>query len=79
VEWVERVLAPLRPTLGAKRFDRLVSALVMVLGWESLIVQRDIRGLTLEESEDVSAWAALALLRATLAEADEASKKRKKR
>jgi len=79
VEWVERVLAPLRPTLGAKRFDRLVSALVMVLGWESLIVQRDICGLTLEESEDVSAWAALALLRTTLAEADEASKKRKKR
>ena len=68
VEWVERVLAPLRPTLGKRRFERLVSALVMVLGWEALIVQRDIRGLSLEESEDLSAWAAVALLRATLAE-----------
>lgn len=70
VEWVERVLAPLRPQLGAKRFERLVSALVMVLGWESLIVQRDIRALSLEQSEDLSAWAAVALLRASLAEAE---------
>jgi AcrR family transcriptional regulator len=79
VEWVERVLAPLRPTLGKKRFERLVSALVMVLGWESLIVQRDIRGLSLEESEDVSAWAALALLRATLAEAHDDTTRRSAR
>jgi len=69
-EWVERVLSPLKPNIGAKRFERLVSALVMVLGWESLFVQRDIRGLSLEQSEDLSAWAAVALLRASLAEAD---------
>jgi AcrR family transcriptional regulator len=79
VEWVERVLAPLRPQLGTRRFERLVSALVMVLGWEPLIVQRDIRGLSLEQSEEISAWAAVALLRASLAEANEAAKKRRSR
>jgi AcrR family transcriptional regulator len=68
VEWIERMLAPLRPQLDRKRFERLVSALVMVLGWEALIVERDVRGLDAGESEALSAWAARALVRATLDE-----------
>jgi AcrR family transcriptional regulator len=68
VEWIERMLAPLRPRLDRKRFERLVSALVMVLGWEALIVQRDVRGLDAGESEALSAWAARALVRAALDE-----------
>jgi AcrR family transcriptional regulator len=70
VEWIERMLAPLRPRLDRKRFERLVSALVMVLGWEALIVERDVRGLDAEESEALSAWAARALVRAALDEQD---------
>ena len=69
VEWIERALAPLRPRLDAARFERLVSALAIVVGWESLIVARDIRALSLDDAEDVTAWAARALVRATLAEA----------
>jgi len=68
VEWIERALAPLRAKLDAARFERLVSALAMIIGWEALIVQRDIRALTLDEAEDLSAWAARALVRATLEE-----------
>jgi hypothetical protein len=64
------MLAPLRPRLDRKRFERLVSALVMVLGWEALIVERDIRGLNLDEAEDASAWAARALVAAAIAEID---------
>jgi AcrR family transcriptional regulator len=69
VEWIERALAPLRGRLDAPSFERLVSALAMVVGWESLIVARDIRALGLEEAEDVTAWAARTLVRASLEEA----------
>jgi AcrR family transcriptional regulator len=68
VEWIERMLAPVRPGLARRRFERLVSALVMVLGWEALIVERDVRGLDAAESEALSAWAARALVRAALEE-----------
>jgi AcrR family transcriptional regulator len=65
-EWIERALEPMRSEVTSKEFERLVSALSMVIGWESLIVARDIRALSLKQAEDVSAWAAAALLRATL-------------
>ncbi len=66
VEWIERALAPARGKLGKRRFEELVSALAMVIGWEALIVARDVRGLGQKEAEDVSAWAARALVRAAL-------------
>lgn len=70
VEWVEGILAPLRNRVDKRRFERLVSALVMVLGWEALIIQRDMRGLEPREGEELSAWAARALVKATLDEAE---------
>ena len=69
IEWIERALAPLRGKLDKKRFERLVSALAMVIGWESLIVARDIRALSLGDAEEVSAWAARTLVNATVDEA----------
>ena len=69
VEWVEGILAPLRMRVDKRRFERLVSAVVMVLGWEALIIQRDMRGLDAREGEELSAWAARALVKATLDEA----------
>ena len=74
VEWIERALEPVRTQLDARRYERLVSALAMVIGWEALIVQRDIRGLSPAAGEELSVWAARALLRATLEEAREAGK-----
>jgi AcrR family transcriptional regulator len=76
IEWIERALAPVRSQLDAPRFERLVSALAMVIGWEALIVQRDIRALSLKEAEDVSAWAARALVKATLDELRRAKRSR---
>jgi len=70
VEWIETALAPVRDQLDPRRFDRLVAALAMVVGWEPLIVQRDICGLTSAEGEELSVWAARALVNAALAEAD---------
>ena len=68
IEWIESALEPVREQLGHDRFERLVSALAMVIGLEALLVLRDIRGLNLAEMQDVSRWATRALLRASLEE-----------
>jgi AcrR family transcriptional regulator len=73
IEWIERALEPARTRLSAPAFERLVSSLAMVIGWEALIVERDIRALSLDEAEEVSAWAARALVRASLDEAKRAT------
>jgi AcrR family transcriptional regulator len=70
VEWIETALAPLRAQIGPARWRRLVAALAMVVGWEALIVQRDVCGLSASEGEELSVWAARAFLRATLQEID---------
>ena len=67
IEWIERALEPVRPDMSAKEFERLVSALTLVVGWEAMIVLRDIRGLTPKQAEEVSAWAAQVLLEASVA------------
>lgn len=69
LEWIEAALAPTREQVSTAHFDRLVHALAVVIGWEALIVQRDICGLTPAEGEELSAWMARVLLDATLAEA----------
>jgi len=68
VEWIEHALSPLKARLRPAQWRRLVAALAMVVGWEALIVQRDVCGLSASESEALSVWAARALLDATLKE-----------
>jgi hypothetical protein len=64
VQWIETALAPLRETLPPERFERLVSALTLLIGWESMIVLQDTRALAPAEAEEVCVWAALTLLAA---------------
>jgi AcrR family transcriptional regulator len=64
VEWIERALEPLRATLAPERFERLVSALTLLIGWEAMIVLQDTRGLSPSEAEEVCVWAARTLLAA---------------
>jgi AcrR family transcriptional regulator len=66
IERIEEALEPVRQQLGEPRFERLVSAMALVVGIEALLVLRDIRGLDPAEIEDVSKWAAHALLQASL-------------
>ena len=73
VEWIEAALAPLRPRLDDERFQRLVSAIAMVIGWEAMLVLRDIRGLDRDEEEEVSSWAARALVKAALEDLESVS------
>ena len=68
VEWIEAALAPWRARLGPARWRRLVSAIAMVVGWEAMIVQRDVCGLSAKEGEELSVWAADAFLQAALRE-----------
>jgi AcrR family transcriptional regulator len=68
ISWIETAIEPLRSQLDEVRFERLVSALAMVIGWEALIVLQDLRGLTPDEQIDVSTWAAHALIQAALQE-----------
>lgn len=69
VEWIESALSPFRKQIGPARWRRLVDGLAMVIGWEALIVQRDICGLSASAGEELSVWAARALLQATLQDA----------
>jgi AcrR family transcriptional regulator len=62
VEWIERALAPARRHLPRGRYNRLVSALCLVVGWEPFIVLRDIRGATPAAAEEISVIAARAVV-----------------
>ena len=67
IEWIESALAPWRSRIARAEWRRLVCGLAMVVGWEALITQRDVCGLSAAEGEELSAWAARALVRDALA------------
>jgi len=68
IDWIELATKPLHARLGAKAYGRLVSALALCSGIEALLVLRDIRGLSERDAIAVSRWAALAMVRQSLAE-----------
>jgi AcrR family transcriptional regulator len=70
VEWIEAALAPMRDKTSPEDFDRLVRAVAVTIGWEAIIVQRDVCGLTAAQGEELSVWMAQTLLEATLANAE---------
>jgi AcrR family transcriptional regulator len=67
-EWIERALEPSRDQLTSQQFERLVSALSLVLGWEAMIVLRDIRGLSSAQEAATVRWTARTLVVGMLAE-----------
>jgi AcrR family transcriptional regulator len=70
IDWIKSAIGPLRGQVGDAAYERLVSALALFGGIEALLVLRDIRGLREGEAVTVSRWAALALLRQTLLDAE---------
>lgn len=76
MEWIESAMAPWRRALGAARWRRLVAGLAMVIGWEALIVQRDVAGLDAAAGEALSVWAARALARAAMDDATASGRRR---
>ncbi len=69
IQWIERALAPARDKLTSKEFERLVSALSVLVGWEPMIVLKDIRGLEQKETDEVLAFAVRAVVEKALNEA----------
>lgn len=70
VRYLTEALAPVADQLDDARLQRLVVALGMCVGIESVIVTEDIYGLLPEEAEAVKLWAAEALLEAALREVE---------
>ena len=70
VGWIEWAVEPCREQLGVQRFEDLVSALAMVIGWEAFIVLLDVRGLTASDAQALTLRTAWAILDAALATAE---------
>lgn len=68
IEWLEQACEPLRKTLDEKAFQRLISALTIVVGWEAQIALRDVRGLDPVAEEETVTWAARVLVEAAIKE-----------
>lgn len=65
-DWFRRVLAPLRPELGGRGFERLVCAVTAAAGVEALSTLRDACGLSPAQAREVMRWSALSLVRAAM-------------
>jgi AcrR family transcriptional regulator len=74
VQWIEQALAPARKELSRQEFERLVSALTVLIGWEPMITLKDVRGLDPKQADDVLTFAAAAVVEKALLDA----RKRKK-
>lgn len=68
VDLLQAAISPLRRTLPPEQFQRLARALSLVYGLEVLVVLKDMWGLGDDETQEVSQWAAVALVRAAIAE-----------
>ena len=73
VEWIRTALAPARKRLGGKQFERLVSALSLCVGIESVMVLTNLHGLSQKEVTRVSVWAAETLVAGALEQAEQRS------
>ena len=69
IDWIEQALEPIRPRLGPDRYEQLVSALAVVIGWEAFIVLFDVRGLSADQARETLTGAAITLVDAALAQA----------
>jgi AcrR family transcriptional regulator len=69
LRYLAEALAPYREQLSSEQMERLVMALAMCVGMESILVMKDICGLSEAAAKSVKLWATAALLRASLEEA----------
>jgi AcrR family transcriptional regulator len=70
MSYIEPIVDSLENVLSPQARKRLKQALSIVMGTEALIAVRDISRASIDESLDAAAWAARALVRQALAEAD---------
>lgn len=70
--WLAQALGPERNRLPGKLFDRVVYALSLLTGIETVVVTRDVCGLSVKDSRELVLWTARAILTAAFTEAEQA-------
>lgn len=70
IDLLQKALSPLRGKLTEAQFGKLAKALSLTFGLEVIVVLRDIWKVDVREMQEVATWAARALVRAALAEAE---------
>jgi hypothetical protein len=73
LRYLAEALSPLQKLLGEERLERLVIALALCVGMESILVLMDICGLDADDAKSVKLWATTALLEAALRDVGAAS------
>jgi AcrR family transcriptional regulator len=68
LRYLAEALKPLQGRLSTQQLERLVMALSLCVGLESILVLKDICGLSTSAAEQVKTWATMALLQASLRE-----------
>ena len=76
MQWLEIALEPVRKTLPKARWRRLQAALALTLSIDALVVMKDVCRLDDDDALEVLRWAAVALLRAGLADVRAVKRKR---
>lgn len=71
LEWVRAAVDPMRDQLTQEQYERLVAALSVVIGWESMVVLRDVDGLGPRQEEEVLRWMAATLVQGMLTETED--------
>lgn len=62
IGWLSEALEPLKPSLPPAEFKRLVCGLSLLTGIETLVVLKDVCGLSPTEAQQVSLWMAKTLV-----------------
>ena len=75
VQWIEKALAPAREKLTAKDFERLVSAVCVLVGWEPMIALKDTRGLDEKAADEVLGFAVRSVVETALRDAERRRKR----
>ena len=78
IDWIESAIKPLSSQLNTASYKRLVSALALCTGIESLLVMRDICGLSAKESTKVAQWMCQIIVRESVNENRAGQRKRKR-
>ena len=78
IDWIESAIKPLRSQLDTASYKRLVSALALCTGIESLLVMRDICGLSAKEATKVAQWMCQIIVRESVNENRAGQRKRKR-
>jgi AcrR family transcriptional regulator len=69
MRWLDRALEPLKDSLSPEQLRRLINALSLTIGADSVVIMKDACGLDNDEALEVLSWTAMTILDAAIREA----------